>query len=316
MGKITIIESNTTNPFFNLAYEEYLLDKLSKNEIIFFLYQNESSVIIGKHQNPWKECRVGTCQIENISIARRITGGGTVYHDLGNLNYSFIMDRKMFDLKKQFEVILNALKSIGLHPVYSSHHDILLDENKISGNAFLYRKKSIVHHGTLLVSCDLEKMSFILTPENKKFATSAVSSISSKVVNLNKYKPLINVSKMKLELIKSFRQLYRTKTRVKKINSKFEILNLMNVFERQRQFEWIYGETPKFFIKLEAPFDKNKSSLVVHVQKGFIEEVIHFKNNSKYYVSTDITSFLKGYPYDEYMIFAKLNEINSQFENF
>ena len=120
------------NPWENLAIEEYLLQEIQPEDMFLFLWQNKNTIVIGKHQNPWIECKISALEIDNITLARRITGGGAVFHDLGNLNFSFIMDRKKFQLEKQLSVILEALKTLNIQAYFQGRNDLLIDQRKFS----------------------------------------------------------------------------------------------------------------------------------------------------------------------------------------
>mgnify|MGYP004479750105 CR=1 FL=1 len=134
--KLTYIESNQVNPYKNLAVEEYLLLHCEDKECILYLWQNQNTVVIGRNQNAWKECKVTKLEEENGHLARRLSGGGAVYHDLGNLNFTFLVNKDEYSLEKQLQVIINAMGRLGLKAEKSGRNDILIDGKKFSGNAF------------------------------------------------------------------------------------------------------------------------------------------------------------------------------------
>ena len=139
--KLTYIESDQVNPYKNLAVEEYLLLHCEDKECILYLWQNQNTVVIGRNQNAWKECKVTKLEEENGHLARRLSGGGAVYHDLGNLNFTFLVNKDEYSLEKQLQVIINAMGRLGLKAEKSGRNDILIDGKKFSGNAFYEQEK-------------------------------------------------------------------------------------------------------------------------------------------------------------------------------
>ncbi|MBR5295477.1 MAG: lipoate--protein ligase, partial [Clostridia bacterium] len=176
--------SETKNAHENMAMDEWFLDHVGDDELILLLYQNENAVIIGKNQNPWVECDLEKMKEDGVQLARRVSGGGAVYHDLGNINFSFIAGKNRYDLESQLSLIMTAVQSLGIPCEFSGRNDILTDGKKFSGNAFADRKGKKMHHGTLLVSSDLGRLSRYLTVDPKKIASKGIASVRSRVCNL------------------------------------------------------------------------------------------------------------------------------------
>lgn len=147
----------------NLALDEYFLDHLSEDDFLLYFYINANAVIIGRNQNPWAECRLKAMEEDGVQLVRRITGGGAVFHDCGNLNFSFIAGEKRYDVERQFDLILRALQKLGIPCEFSGRNDLLSEGRKFSGNAFCTRKNIHQHHGTLLVSADLSRLNNYLS---------------------------------------------------------------------------------------------------------------------------------------------------------
>ena len=183
--KFSVLKSK--NPYFNLAVEEYLLKYC--DEEYFLLWQNEPTVVIGKNQNVFAEVNVPYTKKNGIHIARRITGGGAVYHDLGNLNFSYITDKNEegIDFEKYTLPIIEALKEMGLNPVLSGRNDILISEKKISGNAQTVFGNRVLHHGTLLYNSNAEILSSALNVDKEKLKAKAISSVRSRVANIKDF---------------------------------------------------------------------------------------------------------------------------------
>jgi len=153
-----IYESSSHDVYLNLAREEYLFDNLPKGSRSFLVYVDSPSIVFGKHQNPWRECSVAVLKEQGIPLARRISGGGTVYHDLGNLNFSFLLPKTGFDRRKNLALIVQSLGRLGIRAEISERHDIMVGNQKISGNAFCFRRERALHHGTLLIRSELDAL--------------------------------------------------------------------------------------------------------------------------------------------------------------
>lgn len=182
---MNVIISNSYNPYFNIASEEYLL-KQSIDDV-FLIYRNEPSIIIGKHQNALKEINYSYVKQNNIGLVRRITGGGTVYHDLGNINYTFIVGTEtgsQVDFKKYTSPVLKLLKRLNINAKFVGKSDLFVDGKKFSGNAAHVFKEKVIHHGTVLFSSDLNKLENALKTDINRFKDKAVESKRSTVTNI------------------------------------------------------------------------------------------------------------------------------------
>lgn len=177
--------SKTTDPYFNLAMEEYLMKNV--NQEVFYIYQNSPSVIIGKNQNPYTEVGIEYIKKNDIKLVRRLSGGGAVYHDLGNINYAFILPnhaKNLYQFKEYSMPIVNSLNNAyKLNIGFSGRNDLVIDEKKVSGAAQYVVDHKLLHHGTLLFNVDFTNVSKILLPNNDKLKTKGVKSIVSRVAN-------------------------------------------------------------------------------------------------------------------------------------
>lgn len=184
------LESGSTDPAFNLALEQYAFDTLSPDGEVFMLWQNRDCVIVGLHQNTEEEINRGFIDKNNIPVIRRLSGGGAVFHDLGNLNFTFItnepdIDRLSFDRSRRH--IADALSALGVPVKFSGRNDMTVDGKKFSGSARYFRDGRLMHHGTLLFDSDLEKMSEALRVSDDKLVSKGIKSIRSRVTNLSGY---------------------------------------------------------------------------------------------------------------------------------
>jgi lipoate-protein ligase A len=200
--------SDSVCPWYNLALEEHILLNLPPETCVLYLYQNENTVVIGKNQNAWKECRHALLESEGGKLARRISGGGAVFHDMGNLNFSFIVDKNEYDLHRQLSVILEAVRSLGIEAEFSGRNDILSEGAKFSGNAFCYKKTSAFHHGTILINADMTRLARYLSVSQDKIVSKGVESVRARVCNLKERNPEITVEKVKDALYESFEKIY------------------------------------------------------------------------------------------------------------
>ena len=181
-----LYKSISSDPYFNLATEEYLLKE--SNEEYFLTYVNEPSIIVGKHQNTYAEINLDFVRKNNIKVARRLTGGGTVFHDYGNLNFTFIVNGKegqLVDFKKHTSPIIDFLETLSVKAEFGGKNDLLMDGLKISGNAEHVFRNRVLHHGTLLVDTELSSLSEALKVDPMKYQDKAVRSIRSRISNIS-----------------------------------------------------------------------------------------------------------------------------------
>lgn len=210
MKKLQVVVSNQYNPYLNLAVETWLTDHQEEGVVTMYLWKNERTVVIGLNQNPFSECDVKRLNEEGGHLMRRRTGGGAVYHDLGNLNFSFIADKQDYDVRKQQSVIQKALQHYGLEAEISGRNDLTCQGRKFSGNAFFNGTVNNLHHGTILIKTDSAMMQRYLTVTPQKLQKHGVQSVRSRVVNLSE---LADVSSENIvePLIEAFESVYGMK---------------------------------------------------------------------------------------------------------
>lgn len=198
-----LVLSNTLDPYRNLAVESAMTD-CNENDCYFYLWVNEPTVVIGYNQNPFAECDLNALKADGIMLARRRTGGGAVYHDGGNLNFSFAMPNALYDTARQSDVIFKALKKLGLNAERNGRNDFTLDGRKFSGNAYYNGKRRSLHHGTLMVNVNCDGMMRYLTPHKLKLEKKGVASVRSRVINLCEVDDKITVNVLKTALYAAF----------------------------------------------------------------------------------------------------------------
>lgn len=281
------VKSASFNPWLNLAIEEYLVEHVKENEVILYLWQNMDTVVIGSNQNPWKECNVEKMQKNGIKLARRLSGGGAVFHDGGNLNFTFVTGKDLYDQEKQLRVILDAVNSFGLNAEFSGRNDILINGRKFSGNAYYFGDDSSYHHGTLLVDADITKLSENLNPSKQKIVSKGIDSVKSRVVNLKAIDDSINIGSMKSSVFKSFQKTYgNVYAYTEYTDAAIKDEEIRKLYEKYSSWEWIYGESPSF----DAYYDNRFNWGEVQIGLNFVDGCI---KNVKVYTDSMNTSFVE-----------------------
>lgn len=204
---IQLIVSNQYLPYLNLAVEQFLVQNNPSDTVVMYLWRNQRTVVVGYNQNPYAECQVDTLLSEGGYLMRRLTGGGAVYHDLENLNFSFVAPHPLYDQQKQFAVIQRAVDSFGVETTLSGRNDLLCHGRKFSGNAFSKGKNNCLHHGTILIHTDTEKLQRYLNVRPSKLQKHGVASVSSRVINLSEIAP-ITAENMVPALTSAFEEVY------------------------------------------------------------------------------------------------------------
>lgn len=187
MKKTVYIDVTTTDPTFNLALEEYVFEKMPRDQEYFLTWRNDNAIIVGRHQNTAAEINEEFVKEKNIKVVRRLSGGGAVYHDLGNLNFTFIVDARpeqKVDLRKFCQPIADTLCALGAKAEVDGRNDILIDGMKVSGNAQYVRQGRVMHHGTILFDSDMTVLSQALRPDPAKAQAKGVKSVRSRVTNV------------------------------------------------------------------------------------------------------------------------------------
>ncbi len=209
MSEIMIIRSGSYDAYYNLALEEYVLSYLTERDrYILFLWQNDNAVIIGRNQNAKNECNFEEMKKYGTKLARRSTGGGAVFHDMGNLNFSIICPRENYEVKRSIEVVKRAVLMFGVIAEYSGRNDLLVNGSKFSGNAFLTKKTAGLHHGTILVDTDLKIMEKVLKISREKLEPKGIDSVKSRVINLKSVCPVIDVEEISKSIVHEFTKEY------------------------------------------------------------------------------------------------------------
>ncbi|VEU83121.1 lipoate--protein ligase family protein [Acholeplasma hippikon] len=296
------ILSISTDPYFNLAWEEYILKNIYKDEDIFLLWQNDTSIIVGRNQNVFEEVNLDFVVKNHIPLVRRISGGGTVFHDLGNLNYSYITSAKgkINNYKLMTEDLIKALNELGIDARFEGKSDIKINGKKISGNAQSVIGDRLLHHGTLLFNSNLEKLNGVIKQKDTSIESISVKSNRSTVTNLSEYTNM-SIEEIKDYILKRLVPSDQVHTLSDKDIKRIEDLKQ----ERYLTYQWNYGESPK------STIDKNLGDYRVKasIAYGTIEDIIVIHQGT---LALNISSSLVGlkcYPTELNQLLKKHPEI-------
>ena len=312
-----LINNTNTNAYFNLAMEEYFLK--NTNEDIFLLWQNENSIIVGKNQNTLSEINYDYVKENNIKVVRRLSGGGAVFHDLGNINFTFIScnDNSFSDFKKFTMPIVEALKELNVHAEFSGRNDLLIDGQKFSGNAQYNYKNKVMHHGTLLFSSEINDLSNALKVKPSKFQGKSVKSVKSRVTNISSHlDKKMTVLEFK-DYLMDFINKRDDNSHFYELNDKdIESINKL-VEEKYSTWEWNFGYSPKYSLYNEVKYPGGNLEFSLDVHDGLIKDIKFFGD---FFGKEDISFIenkLRNVKHNEYSIKSALEDvdINNYFLN-
>ena len=270
--RTAIICSDCVDPYYNLALEEHLLNTLTPNTVLLYLWQNDHTVVIGKNQNTWAECRTAILEKDGGHIARRLSGGGAVYHDLGNLNFTFLCYDEDYDLKKQLSVIQKACSYAGISAEFSGRNDLLADGRKFSGNAFYHSKGKSYHHGTILIHTDAERLQRYLSPPKAKLETKGIASVRSRVINLRELIPELSCEQMKVYMQQAFSDIYGGSLEAYYLTEEDQQA-ITALKGKYSSADWLFGKPLPFSCQMEDHFPWGHISIKLLVEKGIIQTI-------------------------------------------
>ncbi len=300
---LKVLLSDTFNPYLNLATEEWIFHNLDPSMQVLFLWRNEETVVIGRNQNPWSECNLAKMKEDGVHLARRTTGGGAVFHDLGNTNFTFLSPRENYRRDNNVAVILNALKEFGVVGEASGRNDLTIPfadgPRKFSGSAYREKRDRAFHHGTLLLHADLTRLGQYLTPNPKKLKAKGKESVRARVTNLNEVSPNLKHDMMVEKTVKSFENFYGTKASVETLSmaSLQKLPELKAQYESLSSFSWLYGNTLQFSHKMEEYLSLGFFDFQFQVEEARIKDLQIFTDSLYPTLIDDLTLSLKGQPY-------------------
>jgi lipoate-protein ligase A len=291
------IQTYTWNPWQNLAVEKYLSGQIQKGDVMLYLWQNDHTVVIGRNQNAIRECRAQLLEEEGGYLARRTTGGGAVYHDLGNLCFTFLASPEKYDLQKQLKVIQAACSKFGVETHFSGRNDIITEDGfKFSGNAFSQTSQCNIQHGTLMVDVDVSQLDRYLTPSKEKMKAKGVKSVQSRVCNLKALNPEVTTDAMRQALKESFEEIY----------GEFEELDIKTLdnqevketYDLYSSWEWKFGKSPECETSYRRRFDWGELEIYLKLNAMYISEIMVFSDMLDVELPGMIEKLLLGKRYD------------------
>ena len=306
--RLLTYESGSYDPFLNLAIEQHLLDTLESGCCLLYLWQNENTVVIGKNQNPWRECRVSLLEQEGGHLARRLSGGGAVFHDLGNLNFTFLVPSSDYDLGKQQRVLLEAVRRFGIPAELSGRNDLTAVGRKFSGNAFYHNGPRSYHHGTLLVDVDGEKLTRYLTPTKAKLEAKGVPSVRSRVVNLIELCHSLTVDGLKQALADAFRSVYGLESRPKEL-TEADQARIAALRETYSNWAWRFGQRLPFTFRTEGRFAWGGVELQLQISEGVIQQAAVYSDDMDFSFPPTLEKALAGCRFAPDALAARLEAV-------
>ncbi len=293
----------SNNPNYNLAFEEYCFKNLPKDEDFVYLWINGPAIIVGKNQNTLEEINSEYVKENDIKIVRRITGGGAVYHDLGNLNFSIYTNSKgqeRIDFGQINIPILKALEKFGIKAELSGRNDLTLDGKKISGIAQSVYRKRILNHGTILYDTDMSVLSKALNVKADKIESKGVKSVRSRVTNIRPYmEEDASILEFKDMLLKNIFQ-YHNEEMEEYVLSQQELDGIQKLYEEKYStWEWNYGESPDFGWKNYKRFPSGSVEVRLEIKNGVINDAKIFGDFFGTKDVEDLVEILKGVRYDK-----------------
>lgn len=276
MSKTRILISDSTNPWFNLAVEDTIFRSMPADQRVLFLWRNADTVVIGRAQNPWRECKTDRMEQDQVKLARRQTGGGAVFHDLGNTNFTFMAAKPEYDKQVSTNIVLSALAKLGIQGVANGRNDLVIEDElgikKFSGSAYRETLDRGFHHGTLLLSADLTRLADYLNPDQKKLQAKGITSVKSRVINLNTVKPDIDHQQVCDAMMEAYQEYYGETVTPEYISPQHfhDLPNFTDKFAVQQSWDWNFGQTPPFNHHMDERFTWGGVDVYLDVEKGTI----------------------------------------------
>lgn len=296
LERLRVVRTDCTDPYRNLAVEQALLETVGEDECILYLWQNRHTVVIGRNQNAWRECRTEQLEAGGAFLARRLSGGGAVFHDLGNLNFTFLVRKPHYDLDRQLGVIVEACRLLGIPAERSGRNDVLTRGRKFSGNAFYEHRGRCYHHGTLLVDVDMTAMGRYLSPSKAKLEAKGVASVRSRVVNLKDLKPDLTIEEMAARMEQAFQLVYGMGAeRLETSALDGDCVDALT--ERNRSWDWLYGRDIPCVLRCGERFPWGEVELRLEVEAGTVHSVTVYTDAMDWTLAPAVERALAGSPF-------------------
>ena len=306
--------SKTHDTAFNIALEEYCFKNLRDEDEIFLLWINEPSIIVGKYQNTIEEINTEYTREKGIHVIRRISGGGAVYHDLNNLNYTISSnkaDEGAFDFKTFSQPVIATLADLGVKAEFTGRNDLEIDGKKFCGNAQAYYKGRMMHHGCLLFDVDMSVLGQALKVSKDKIESKGVKSVRARVTNIVDELPeKITVNEFSDKILEKMKEFYPDMTEY--VLSEDELAKIQESYEKQfNTWDWTYGQSPEYTVERNVRYPAGKISTYANVENSIIKSVKIYGDFFGIGDVSDIEDLLVGVPYEYEDVLAKLKTIDT-----
>ena len=300
--KLKIIRTDNTNPYENLALEEHLTMNVGEDEVLLYLWQNAHTVVIGRNQNPWRECDVEAVKRDKVYLARRMSGGGAGYHDMGNLNFTFIARDELFDIEKQTDVILLACRLLGISAEKTGRNDLTVEGRKFSGHAYFSTGGCNYHHGTIMMKVNPDDLNKYLRVPDSKLRSKGVESVISRVTNLADHirdeklldKPLpVQIEAMKNSMVLAAEKIYGAEAL--SVSAPEAPKDLIDKYSSE---EWRLGSRIPFERDIIHRFEWGEVEVQMSMKGNYIKDVKIYSDSLETEVFGEVEKLLSGCKYD------------------
>lgn len=299
--RLKVIRTDCVDPYVNLAAEEHLTMTAEEGVVTLFLWQNARTVVIGKNQNPWKECDVEAIKRDGISLARRISGGGAVYHDMGNLNFTFIARDGLFDVERQTDVILLACRLLGINASKTGRNDLTVDGRKYSGHAYFSSQSFNYHHGTIMMDVAADDLTKYLKVSAGKLKSKGVDSVRSRVTNLREHLDGPLASAPAKDLIAAMKDaMVRAAEREYGCGAEEQALPDIpqELLDKYASEEWRLGTKLPFTHDIEHRFEWGGAEVQLAMKGEYIDDCRIYSDALETEVFDTVEELVKGSRYD------------------
>lgn len=307
------LESKSNDPAYNTALELYAFQELAKEDNVFFLWINKPCIVVGKNQNTRQEIDQKYCDEHGIQIVRRVSGGGAVYHDYNNLNYTIISNKDSeadFDFKSMSQPVLNALADMGVDAQFTGRNDLQIGDQKFCGNAQYIKGKRVMHHGCMMFDVDVSVLSKALTVSKDKYESKGKTSVRSRVTNIKDH--LEDKSLTVHDFLNKLKEhMYKTYDMKEYILTEEDEEKIRAIkAEKNDSWDWVYGSNPDFNVQRKRKLPAGKVEANINVIHGIIEDIKFFGDFFGVKDVAELANMLKGVKYDRESISQVLYKIN------